>query len=223
MTDAIEARYSTLAESSCCLSCGSAITHVAADIGQRCLDLGCGRGTDVMRLAQRVGPVGHAYGVDITDSMLDKARRTADKLGVNNVTFLKADLAALPIGDAEVDWVTSNCVLNHADDKRAVWKEIARVLKPGGRFVVSDIYATEPVPEAYRNDPEAVAECWAGAILKSEYLDAIGSAGLTNISILEESAPYEKGKIKVASFTISGTRPGNVGSAALKAHVRCCG
>lgn len=222
MTDAIEARYSTLVESSCCLSCGSAIAHVAADIGQRCLDLGCGRGTDVMRLAQRVGSAGHAYGVDITDSMLDKARRTAEKLGVNNVTFLKADLAALPIGDAEIDWVTSNCVLNHADDKRAVWKEIARVLKPGGRFVVSDIYAIEPVPEAYRNDPEAVAECWAGAVVKSEYLDAIGAAGLTNISILEESAPYEKGKIKVASFTISGTRPGNVQPAALKARVRCC-
>lgn len=222
MSDAIEARYGALAESSCCLSCGSALAHVAAEAGQKCLDLGCGRGTDVMRLAQRVGPVGHAYGIDITDSMLDRARRTSEKLGVVNVTFLKADLAALPIGNAEVDWVTSNCVLNHANDKAAVWKEIARVLKPGGRFVVSDIYALEPVPEVYRNDPEAVAECWAGAILKSEYLEAIGNAGLTNITILEESAPYDKGKIKVASFTLSGNRPGTVPPSALKARVRCC-
>jgi len=222
MTDAIEVRYGTLAESSCCLSCGSAVTHVTAQPGQRCLDLGCGRGTDVMRLAERVGESGHAYGIDITDSMLDKARRTAEKLGVKNVTFLRADLAALPLSDSEVDWVTSNCVLNHADDKAAVWREIARVLKPGGQFVISDIYAIEPVPEVYKNDPEAVAECWAGAILKSEYLAAIGDAGLTNINIFEESAPYEKGKIKVASFTLSGNRPGLAPASPLRAKVKCC-
>ena len=131
-------------------------------------------------------------------------------------------MAALPLGDAEVDWVTSNCVLNHAADKAAVWREIARVLKPGGQFVISDIYTLEPVPEIYRNDPEAVAECWAGAILKSEYLAAIGEAGLTNISILEESAPYEKGKIKVASFTLSGNRPGTATTSPLRARVKCC-
>jgi len=175
-----------------------------------------------MRLAERVGNVGHAYGIDITDSMLEKARRTAEKLGVTNVTFRKADLAALPLGDSEIDWVTSNCVLNHDADKAAVWREIARVLKPGGQFVVSDIYALEPVPEVYRNDPDAVAECWAGAILKSEYLAAIGNAGLTNINILEESAPYEKGKIKVASFTLSGARPGNVAPSPMRAKVKCC-
>lgn len=222
MTDAIEARYNSFAESTCCLSCGSAIGYVAAQPGQKCLDLGSGRGTDVVRMAQRVGADGHAYGIDITDSMLDKARRTAEKLGVSNVTFLKADLADLPVGDAEIDWVTSNCVLNHAADKTAVWREIARVLKPGGHFVVSDIYAIEPVPETYRTDPEAVAECWAGAILKSEYLAAIGDAGLTNITIVEESAPYEKGKIKVASFTVSGTRPGVARSPALYARGMCC-
>lgn len=221
MTDAIEVRYGALAESSCCLSCGSAVSHVDAQAGQKCLDLGCGRGTDVMRMAERVGAAGHAYGIDITDSMLDKARRTAEKLGVQNVTFLKADLAALPLGDGEVDWVTSNCVLNHAEDKAAVWREIARVLKPGGQFVVSDIYAIETVPEEYRHDPEAVAECWAGAIPKSEYLEAIGNAGLTNVEITEESAPYEKGKIKVASFTLSGMRPGSL-PASQAARAECC-
>ena len=88
MSNAIEDRYGTLAESSCCLSCGSAVNHVTAETGQKCLDLGCGRGTDVMRLAQMVGQVGHAFGIDITDSMLGRARRTAEKLGVKNVTFL---------------------------------------------------------------------------------------------------------------------------------------
>lgn len=223
MTEAIENRYSALAESSCGLSCGSAVQHVAAQPGQRCLDLGCGRGTDVSRLAAQVGEQGHAYGVDITEAMLDKAQRTAEKLGIRNVTFLKADLSALPIDDEQIDWVTSNCVLNHADNKPAVWREIARVLKPGGRFVVSDIYAIERVPERYRNDPDAVAECWAGAILKAEYLDAINAAGLANVTILEESVPYEKGKIRVASFTVTGVRPGaRPATMAAPPKTKCC-
>lgn len=222
MSDAIEARYSALAESSCCLSCGSAASLVAAASGQTCLDLGCGRGTDVIRLAQVVGPNGHAHGIDITDSMLDKARSTARKLGVTNASFWKADLAALPVPDASIDWVTSNCVLNHAADKPAVWREIARVLKPGGQFVISDIYALEPVPALYRDDPDAVAQCWAGAILKSEYLAAIAGAGLNNVTIMDESAPYEKGKIQVVSFTLSGTRPGSVPPSALNTRSRCC-
>ena len=113
-------------------------------------------------------------------------------------------------------------MLNHVSDKRAVWREIARLLKPGGRFVVSDIYAVEPVPEIYRSDPQAIAECWAGAILKSEYLAAIEAAGLANLQILEESEPYEKGKAKVASFTLAGARPGASQPAALRARVRCC-
>jgi arsenite methyltransferase len=222
MTNAIEARYGTLAETSCCLSCGSAVERISATPGQTCVDLGSGRGTDVLRLAEQVGPAGHAYGIDLTDAMIDKARRTAEKMGVRNATFLRGDLTALPLGDGAADWVTSNCVLNHADDKRAVWREIARVLKPGGRFVVSDIYAIDPVPEVYRNDPEAVAECWAGAVVKGEYLAAIEAAGLSDVEILEESAPYEKGKVRVSSFTITGARPGLKRPVALAARAPCC-
>ena len=169
-----------------------------------------------------MGETGHAYGIDITDTMLEKARRTAEKLGVRNATFLQADLEALPLPDAQADWVTSNCVLNHASDKQAVWREIARILKPGGQFAVSDIYAIEPIPEVYRTDPDAIAECWAGAILKSEYLAAIADAGLTNIAILDESAPYKKGKVKVASFTITGSRPGARRPSVPNVRVRCC-
>jgi arsenite methyltransferase len=206
MTEAIENRYEALAESSCCLSCGTAVAYIDARPGQVCLDLGSGRGTDVLRLAERVLPGGHAYGVDITDKMLETARSTAKKLGVVNATFLRAELAALPLDDASVDWVTSNCVLNHAADKRAVWREIARVLRPGGRFVVSDIYAVNAIPEVYRDDPGAVAECWAGAVPKNEYLDAVAAAGLGDVEILEQSAPYQKGQAEVVSFTIAGAR-----------------
>ncbi len=104
--------------------------------------------------------------------------------------------------------MTSNCVLNHASDKPRVWREISRILRPGGRFVVSDIYAVTPIADQYRSDPAAIAECWAGAVTKDEYLAAVADAGLGDIQILDESAPYDKGKAIVASFTIAGTRPG---------------
>jgi ubiquinone/menaquinone biosynthesis C-methylase UbiE len=176
----------------------------------------------VLRLAEQVAPGGTAYGIDITDEMLEKASRTALKMGIGNAKFLQADLGSLPLPDASADWVTSNCVLNHADDKSKVWREIARVLKPSGRFVVSDIYAVEPVPEVYRKDPLAIAECWAGAIEKEEYLATIAAAGLVDVEILEESAPYGKGKATVASFTIAGARPGVKGLPVVAAKRCCC-
>ncbi len=214
MTNAIEQRYSELAGSDCCLSCGTAATRCEPRPGQVCVDLGSGRGTDVLRLAEAVGPEGHAYGIDMTDAMLDKSRKTADKLGIDNATFVRSGLERLELPDELADWITSNCVLNHAGDKAAVWREIARVLKPGGQFVVSDIYAVGEIAEEYRNDPEAIAECWAGAVSKPEYLEHIAAAGLVDVEIVEESAPYEKGEATVASFTISGRRP---------RKVRCCG
>lgn len=169
----------------------------------------------MLRFAEAVGPTGHAYGVDMADGMLEKARRTAEKLGIANATFLRAPLDGIPLPDASVDWVASNCALNHATDKAAVWREIARVLKPGGRFVVSDIYAVETIPDAYRNDPEAVAECWAGAVSRKEYLDHVAGAGLVDVRVTEESQPYEKGKAIVASFTVHGAKKVR--------HACCCG
>jgi ubiquinone/menaquinone biosynthesis C-methylase UbiE len=221
MTLAIETRYGALAEQTCCLSCGTAVGYITATPGQVCVDLGSGRGTDVMRLAEQVGPTGHAYGIDITEGMLEKARKTANKLGITNASFLHSDLESLALPDASTDWVTSNCVLNHAQDKARVWKEIARILRPGGRFVVSDIYAVEPIGEQYKHDPEAVAECWAGAILKDEYLTIIRGAGFPEVEILEESQPYAKGKALVASFTIAGNRPGASNTAAPAAKCGC--
>jgi len=224
MNTAIETRYGALAEVKSCLSCGAAVGYITAAPGQICVDLGSGRGTDVLRLAEQVSPGGHAYGVDITEGMLEKARKTAAKMGVENATFLRADLESLPLADASADWITSNCVLNHASDKARVWREIARVLRPGGRFVVSDIYAVLPVPEEFRNDPEAIAECWAGAVLKDDYLAAIAAADLVDVVILEESAPYDKGKVKVSSFTIAGARPGasKLAAPVAKPKTGCC-
>lgn len=212
-TNAIEQRYGELAESECCLSCGAAAGLCAAEPGQVCVDLGSGRGTDVLRLAEAVGPTGHAFGIDVTDAMLDKARKTAAKLGVENATFLHGTLEELPLPTATADWVTSNCVLNHATDKARAWSEIARILKPGGRFVVSDIFAVGDIPAEYRDDPEYVAECWAGAVTKDEYLGHIAAAGLVGVAVVDESAPYDKGKARVVSFTVSGNKP-------LR---RCCG
>jgi arsenite methyltransferase len=203
----IEKRYSGLAETECCLSCGSAITMSEPKAGETCIDLGCGKGTDLIRLRESVGEYGHVIGIDIAEGMIEKARRAVEKFGYANVSVVRSELEKLELPDAIGDLVISNCTINHASDKRAVWHEIFRVLRPGGRFVVSDIYSTEPVPAEFAHDPVAVAECWAGAITREEYLAILQETGFKNISVLEESKPYQKGKISVVSFTISAKTP----------------
>lgn len=204
---AVTERYGELASSCCSLSCGGAIDLATPQPGEIGLDLGSGRGLDVLRMAEAVGPTGFAYGVDLTQAMIDKAARNAEKLGVTNVRFLKGDLADLPLPDECVDLVISNCTINHAPDKPAVWREIYRVLKPGGRFVVSDIYSQEVVPAEYHHDPAAVAECWAGSVTRDVYFQDVEAAGFVDLSVLEESAPYEKGQILVSSLSLAGIKP----------------
>jgi arsenite methyltransferase len=211
--EAINARYSSLAGSGCCLSCGGAVNLAEARPGEVCVDLGSGRGRDVLRMAEAVGASGHAYGIDASEGMLEKARETAGRLGVTNATFLRGDLEHLPLESKSVDLVISNCTINHATDKQAAWNEIHRVLKPGGRFVVSDIYATRPVPPEFATDPQAVAECWAGAVTRPQYFAQLARAGLAQVEVREESDPYPKGGIEVVSMTIIGVRPSSC----------CCG
>lgn len=206
--NAINIRYSELAETSCCLSCGGAVNHANAGPGETCVDLGSGRGTDAIRMAEAVGADGMVYGLDLSDGMIRTAEKTAARLGVENVKFLQTDLEQMPLEDKSVDLVISNCVINHAEDKQKVWNEVSRILKKGGRFVVSDIYSSKPVPEEYKNDPEAVAECWAGSVTREEYLLQLETAGFKDIEILEESNPYPKGKIEVSSWTILGRKSG---------------
>jgi len=207
ITEAINERYTQLSETSCCLSCGGAINHAKPQAGEVCVDLGSGRGNDVIRMAEEVGETGHAYGIDISEGMIVKAKANIEKFEVKNATILQAELENLPLEKNSVNLVISNCTINHATNKQAVWNEIYRILKSGGRFVVSDIYATSPIADEYRNDPVAVAECWAGAVTKDEYLTMLEVAGFKKIIIYEESAPYEKGSAEVASLTISGYKP----------------
>ena len=204
--ESINERYSDLAESDCCLSCGGAINHGDAKLGEICADLGSGRGLEVLKLADQVGSEGYVYGLDISDGMLKKAKSSAKKLGIENVEFVKTTLEKLPLESDLVDLVISNCTINHASNKVAVWSEIYRILKPDGRFVVSDIYSSEKVPAEYATDPDARAECWAGSVTKEVYLSTLEFIGFKNIKIIEESKPYPKGKIEVSSFTIAGSK-----------------
>ena len=202
----INERYTNLSETTCCLSCGGAINHAGVQPGEVCLDLGSGRGNDVIRMAEEAGENGFAYGIDLSDGMVKKARTNLDKFGVTNAEIIQSEMESLPLNNNSVDVTISNCTINHSSNKEAVWSEVFRVLKPGGRFVVSDIYATAPIADEYRNDPQAVAECWAGAVTRAEYLTMLEETGFTNIKILEESEPYAKGMAEVASFTVYGEK-----------------
>jgi ubiquinone/menaquinone biosynthesis C-methylase UbiE len=205
----IDKRYSKLAKTSCCLSCGGAINHAKPQNGEICIDLGSGKGNDVVKLAKQVGREGYVYGVDISQGMIDAAKENAKSQCVENVSFIHSHINEFSINDDTADLLISNCTINHAENKSNVWAEVYRVLKRGGRFVVSDIYSTEPVPEVYKNDPVAVSECWAGAVTRDEYLNTLISAGFKDLVILEESEPYTKGKITVSSWTIRGIKPDN--------------
>ncbi len=202
----INKRYSELADSSCCLSCGGAINYSGVKTGEVCVDLGSGRGTDVIRLSETVGKDGFVYGIDLSDGMIKKAANTAAQLGVTNVKFIQSPLEKLNLKDGTADLVISNCTINHAADKQLVWNEVFRILRKGGRFVVSDIYAVEPIAEEYRNDPVAISECWAGSVTRNEYLEQLHNAGFISIRVIEESTPYEKGKAIVSSWTIAGEK-----------------
>ncbi len=208
LEQAVEARYGALATSCCAgtLSCGAAFDVAAPKRGEVFVDLGCGRGRDVVRAADRVGPTGEAIGIDRTAAMLDAAR-TSLPPHLGNARFLDGDLAALPLGDAIADVVISNCTINHARDKEAVYREIHRVLRPGGRFVISDVIAEEELPASVRDDPAAWAACYGGAIPEADYLRAVERAGLVGIEIVERSDPYEKGGVLVRSLTVRGARP----------------
>jgi len=212
----IDIRYGELAETSCCLSCGGALNYADASSGEVCADLGSGRGTDVIRLADTVGNNGFVYGIDISEGMIRKAISTAEKLGVTNVEFIRSPLEKIALPDNCSDLIISNCTINHSQDKQSVWNEIFRILKGGGRFVVSDIYSIEPIPEKFKNDPVAISECWAGAVTRDEYLSHLHNAGFTAAEVLEESSPYEKGKVMVSSWTIAGKKPADLESTFMK-------
>ena len=174
-------------------SLGCGVPTAVADLheGETVLDLGSGAGTDVLISARRVGEAGRAIGLDMTDEMLELARRNAADAGVENVDFLKGYIEDLPLADSSVDVVISNCVINLSADKPRVIREAARVLRPGGRFAVSDVIADADMDAATRADMEAWTGCIAGALTRAEFEQALSDAGLVDIEIRETHRVHE--------------------------------
>jgi 2-polyprenyl-3-methyl-5-hydroxy-6-metoxy-1,4-benzoquinol methylase len=165
------------------LGCGNPTALAHLKPGETVLDLGSGGGIDVLLSARRVGPAGKAYGLDMTGEMLALARENQKKAGVDNVEFLKGEIEAVPLPGNSVDVIISNCVINLSSDKDRVLKEAFRVLKPGGRFAVSDIVTRGEVPEAIRKNVLAWAGCIAGALEECEYAAKLANAGFVDIGI----------------------------------------
>ncbi len=165
------------------LGCGNPTALAALEPGQTVLDLGSGGGIDVLLSARRVGPTGKVYGLDMTDDMLALARENQRQAGVTNVEFLKGAIEAMPLPDASVDVIISNCVINLSPDKDAVFREMLRVLKPGGRLAVSDVVVRGDVPDEVRRDMELWVGCIAGALEEDDYRRRLEAAGFTGVEI----------------------------------------
>jgi SAM-dependent methyltransferase len=165
------------------LGCGNPTALAQLNPGETVLDLGSGGGIDVLLSARRVGPKGKAYGLDMTDEMLALARENQNKAGVANVEFLKGEIENIPLPDDSVDVVISNCVINLSADKDRVLREAFRVLKPGGRFAVSDVVVTGEIPAEIRRNVELWIGCVAGALRDTDYTAKLAAAGFENIAI----------------------------------------
>jgi SAM-dependent methyltransferase len=174
-------------------SLGCGVPTAVADLheGETVLDLGSGAGADVLISARRVGPTGRAIGLDMTDEMLALARANASAAGVENVEFVKGYLEDMPLDDASVDVVISNCVINLSADKRRVLREAARVLRPGGRFAVSDVIADPDMDAATRADMQQWTGCIAGALTRSEFERELSAAGLVDVEVRETHRVHE--------------------------------
>ncbi len=186
------------------LGCGNPTLVAQLQPGQVVLDLGSGGGIDVLLSAKRVGPAGKAYGLDMTDEMLAVARRNAAESGVENAEFLKGRIESIPLPDASVDVVISNCVINLSPDKATVISEAARVLRPGGRFAVSDVIADDDMDDETRKDMQQWTGCVAGALTRTEYLNHLHNAGLEAAEVVETHRVHPN----AGSCLISAVKPG---------------
>jgi len=198
-----EAAGATTASVEASLGCG--VPTAVADLheGETVLDLGSGAGADVLISARRVGPTGRAIGLDMTDEMLTLAHENAAEAGVENVEFVKGHIEDIPLADNSVDVVISNCVINLSADKPQVLRETARVLKPGGRFAVSDVIADPDMDQATRTDMVQWTGCVAGALTEQEFTDALTAAGLVEIEI----RPTHRVHTHAASAIVRARKP----------------
>ena len=188
--------------------CGSPVNRAQIQNSETVVDLGSGGGIDCFIAAKYVGREGKVFGIDMTDAMLGVATknavRVAENLGYSNVEFKKGFLEAIPLEDASADLVTSNCVINLSLNKNEVFKEIHRILKPGGRFVIADIISETPVPAEMRNQQELWGECVSGALTLSEFLDAVRPNGFHGFLIGKDYLWKEVKGIKFYSYTLAG-------------------
>jgi SAM-dependent methyltransferase len=173
------------AEANMGLSCGNPTATANLRPGEVVVDLGSGGGLDVFLAAKKVGPTGRAIGIDMTPEMLARAKANAERQGLSNVEFIESTIDKMPLPDASVDCVISNCVINLAPDKTAVLREVARVLKPGGRVAVSDIALKKPLPPEVGNDLLAYVGCIAGAILIDDYVAGLKAAGFSAVEVID--------------------------------------
>jgi len=218
------------------LGCGNPTALAELKAGETVLDLGSGGGIDVLLSARRVGPTGKAYGLDMTDEMLALARENQRKAGADNVEFLKGEIEAIPLPDNSVDVIISNCVINLSGDKDRVLREAFRVLRPGGRFAVSDVVTRGEIPEQLRRDVLLWVGCIAGALEENEYRAKLATAGFESIGIeptrvyrVEDAREFLTGK-GVDVDAIAKSVDGKFMSAFVRAvkpgaavATRCCG
>jgi len=194
------------------MGCGNPTAIAALQPGEVVLDLGSGGGIDCFLAARKVGPMGRVIGLDMTPEMIKLARRNAKKVGVTNVEFHYGEIEDIPLPDEAVDVIISNCVINLSPDKDAVFREAYRVLRPGGRMVVSDIVIHGELPELIRNRLDAWAGCVAGALDESDYLDKIRAAGFADVEVL--SRDY----VKISEAAEWGGFKGLLAEVGLPAH-----
>ena len=195
-TDAVENSF----------GCGNPLMYADVCEGDVVLDLGSGAGIDVLLAAQLVGESGRAIGIDMTPEMIEKAQKNAAEADAKNVEFRLGEIESMPVEDESVDWVISNCVINLAPDKDPVFREAHRVLKPGGKLLVSDIVANS-LPKWLRSTISNWANCISGALPEDQYLDSIRQAGLEEVQVFSKS-PYAKiGKAEVASIKVGALKP----------------
>jgi arsenite methyltransferase len=185
------------------LGCGNPTAVAELHEGETVLDLGSGGGIDVLLSARRVGPTGKAYGLDMTEEMLELARHNQRQAGVDNVEFLEGTIEEIPLADASVDVIISNCVINLSGDKPRVFREAARVLRPGGRFAVTDIVADPDMDDETRRDMERWTGCVAGALTEEQFRWGLGAAGFTEVEVRETHRVHDQ----AGSAIVRATKP----------------
>lgn len=206
INERIQVRYAEESTVNCSLSCGNNLDYMKLTVGERVLDLGCGTGSETMQAASLVGDQGEVVGLDLTSEMLEIARQKVRTKGIRNACFINGSIEQLPFDDNSFDAIMSNCVINHAPDKKQVYREIFRVLKSGGRFVVSDAVSKEELPDHIKDDPDQWAACFGGAITEESYLQSIKEAGFININVVSRRE-YLKNGYDFASLTIYAIKP----------------